>query len=220
VREHDPSGRDAELFRRHHYSNGKGPTMKGAKGAELVDGLKIREGDYKLIKMRFSAFFNTHLDVLLKGSGIKRLVVVGMQLSFICIMFHADMSRPNIVVYLPYFDDTQILGLIFHKNGQSGILYYFFKKRKTLRHLLFHWSGEILGVMHSNADMTANDIITLLNCPTFVCSPGVQTPNCIRQTVFDAVALDYEHVTVIVDATAAATPEIHSCELLYFTTCH
>jgi hypothetical protein len=47
VREHDPSGRDAELFRRHHYSNGKGPTVKGAKGAELVDGLKIREGDLK-----------------------------------------------------------------------------------------------------------------------------------------------------------------------------
>lgn len=38
---------------------------------------------------------------------------------------------------------------------------------------------------------------------------GVQTPNCIRQTVFDAVALDYQSVTVIVDATAAATPEIH-----------
>lgn len=38
---------------------------------------------------------------------------------------------------------------------------------------------------------------------------GVQTPNCIRQTVFDAVALDYERVTVIIDATAAATPDIH-----------
>jgi nicotinamidase-related amidase len=38
---------------------------------------------------------------------------------------------------------------------------------------------------------------------------GVQTPNCIRQTVFDAVALDYQSVTVIVDATAAATPDIH-----------
>ncbi|KAK3156595.1 hypothetical protein QOZ80_2AG0109300 [Eleusine coracana subsp. coracana] len=38
---------------------------------------------------------------------------------------------------------------------------------------------------------------------------GVQTPNCIRQTVFDAVALDYEKVTVITDATAAAEPEIH-----------
>lgn len=39
---------------------------------------------------------------------------------------------------------------------------------------------------------------------------GVQTPNCIRQTVFDAVELDYPNVTVITDATAAATPEIHT----------
>lgn len=38
---------------------------------------------------------------------------------------------------------------------------------------------------------------------------GVQTPNCIRQTVSDAVALDYENVSVIVDATAAATPDVH-----------
>ncbi|KAI9107923.1 hypothetical protein K1719_021259 [Acacia pycnantha] len=42
---------------------------------------------------------------------------------------------------------------------------------------------------------------------------GVQTPNCIRQTVFDAVALDYQPVTVIVDATAAATPDIHHANL-------
>ncbi|RZC50302.1 hypothetical protein C5167_018729 [Papaver somniferum] len=38
---------------------------------------------------------------------------------------------------------------------------------------------------------------------------GVQTPNCIRQTVFDAVELDYQSVTVIVDATAAGSPEVH-----------
>ncbi|KAJ7963032.1 Isochorismatase family protein [Quillaja saponaria] len=37
---------------------------------------------------------------------------------------------------------------------------------------------------------------------------GLQTPNCIRQTVFDDVALDYQPVTVLVDATAAA-PDIH-----------
>lgn len=70
-------GRDVELFRRHHYSNGKGPTMKGAKGAQLVEGLKIREGEYKLVKTRFSAFFNTNLDALLKATRIKRLVIVG-----------------------------------------------------------------------------------------------------------------------------------------------
>ncbi|XP_057797236.1 probable inactive nicotinamidase At3g16190 [Salvia miltiorrhiza] len=42
---------------------------------------------------------------------------------------------------------------------------------------------------------------------------GVQTPNCIRQTVFDAVSLDYHEVTVIVDATAAATSEIHNANV-------
>lgn len=42
------------------------------------------------------------------------------------------------------------------------------------------------------------------------CILGVQTPNCIRQTVFDGVALDYKSVTVILDATAAATPDIHA----------
>ncbi|PHU11424.1 putative inactive nicotinamidase [Capsicum chinense] len=34
---------------------------------------------------------------------------------------------------------------------------------------------------------------------------GVQTPNRIRQTVFDAVALDYQRMTVIIDATTTAT---------------
>ncbi|KAK3005545.1 hypothetical protein RJ639_015970 [Escallonia herrerae] len=43
---------------------------------------------------------------------------------------------------------------------------------------------------------------------------GVQTPNCIRQTVFDAVELDYESVSVIVDVTAAATPEIYAANVV------
>ncbi|KAM7252890.1 hypothetical protein ACFE04_003973 [Oxalis oulophora] len=115
VREHDPLGRDVELFRRHLYSAEKaGPTSKGHKGAELVDGLVIKDGDYKLVKTRFSAFFDTHLHSVLQTAGIDKLVIV-----------------------------------------------------------------------------------------------GVQTPNCIRQTVFDAVALNYQPVTVIVDATAAATMDIH-----------
>lgn len=51
VREHNPLGRDVELFRRHQYSPGKvGPAVKGSRGAELVDGLVIREGDYKLVR--------------------------------------------------------------------------------------------------------------------------------------------------------------------------
>uniref|UniRef100_A0A452Y8G4 Uncharacterized protein n=1 Tax=Aegilops tauschii subsp. strangulata TaxID=200361 RepID=A0A452Y8G4_AEGTS len=37
----------------------------------------------------------------------------------------------------------------------------------------------------------------------------VQTPNCIRRTIYDVVALDYEKVTVFIDATVVARPNIH-----------
>ncbi|XP_021736894.1 probable inactive nicotinamidase At3g16190 [Chenopodium quinoa] len=114
VREHDALGRDVELFRRHLYSDKGGPTVKGHEGAELVEGLEIHKGDYKLVKTRMSGFFATNLHSFLLTSGIDSLVFV-----------------------------------------------------------------------------------------------GIQTPNCIRQTVFDAVALDFPSVSVIVDATAAKTPEVH-----------
>uniref|UniRef100_A0A0D6R3Q7 Isochorismatase-like domain-containing protein n=1 Tax=Araucaria cunninghamii TaxID=56994 RepID=A0A0D6R3Q7_ARACU len=49
VREHDEYGRDVEHFRRHLYGEGKAkPTLKGTKGADLVEGLVIQKGDYKL----------------------------------------------------------------------------------------------------------------------------------------------------------------------------
>ncbi|KAL5054950.1 hypothetical protein RYX36_035632 [Vicia faba] len=91
-----------------------GSTTKGSEGEELVDGLVIREEDFKLVKTRFSAFFSTHLHSVLQREGINSLVIT-----------------------------------------------------------------------------------------------GVQTPNCICQTVFNDVALDYQHVTVLFDATVAATPDIH-----------
>jgi len=77
VREHDPTGRDVELFRRHFYSRGSGPAVKGSQGAELAEGFVIKDGEYKLVKGRFSSFFATNLDSVLKTSGIKNLVVTG-----------------------------------------------------------------------------------------------------------------------------------------------
>ncbi|XP_031277688.1 probable inactive nicotinamidase At3g16190 [Pistacia vera] len=78
VRKHDPQGRDVELFRRHFYSTGKMcPACKGSPGAELVEGLVIKEGDYKLVKTRFSAFFATPLHSFLQSAGIHSLVITG-----------------------------------------------------------------------------------------------------------------------------------------------
>ena len=88
VREHDPVGRDVELFRRHFYGPGKvGPTAKGSAGSELVEGLMVEEGDYKLVKTRFSAFFASNLHSLLTTNGIHSLVVVGKFLTSFAFLF-------------------------------------------------------------------------------------------------------------------------------------
>ena len=71
-------GRDVEIFRRHLYGPGKtNPASKGSVGAELVDGLVIKEGDYKVVKTRFSAFFATNLHSFLHSNNINNVVVTG-----------------------------------------------------------------------------------------------------------------------------------------------
>jgi nicotinamidase-related amidase len=45
---------------------------------------------------------------------------------------------------------------------------------------------------------------------------GVQTPNCIRATAFDAIAHDYPSVVVLSDATAAASDEVHAGTFCYY----
>lgn len=48
---------------------------------------------------------------------------------------------------------------------------------------------------------------------THVVLTGVQTPNCIRATAYDAIAEDFADVSVISDATASATDAIQSANL-------
>ena len=42
---------------------------------------------------------------------------------------------------------------------------------------------------------------------------GVQTPNCVRGTVVDGLAYDFD-VALLDDAIAAQTPEIHRANML------
>jgi nicotinamidase-related amidase len=41
---------------------------------------------------------------------------------------------------------------------------------------------------------------------------GVQTPNCVRTTAYDAIAYDFDTI-IIKDCSAAATPEVHANNL-------
>ncbi|MHB1153345.1 MAG: cysteine hydrolase family protein [Eubacteriales bacterium] len=54
-----------------------GHFVKGTPDAAIIPPLAPREGEELIIKNRWNAFFNTHLDELLKNSNIKNLVMTG-----------------------------------------------------------------------------------------------------------------------------------------------
>ncbi len=76
---HRISGIDAESFRRHFFLEGKPFGIEGTSGAEIVKEIAPKEGDIKITKQRFSAFFATDLDLVLRGLGVKNVYVCGTQ---------------------------------------------------------------------------------------------------------------------------------------------
>lgn len=76
---HRPSGVDAELFRRHFFEEGHPFCIAGSKGAEIPDEIAPEPGDYTITKQRFSAFFGTDLDIILRGLGTKNVYLTGTQ---------------------------------------------------------------------------------------------------------------------------------------------
>jgi len=55
---------------------------------------------------------------------------------------------------------------------------------------------------------TELDLMLRTLCATTVYVTGIQTPNCIRTTVFDAIAYNYQ-VVLVDDATGASSEEVH-----------
>jgi len=78
-RTHHPSGIDAELFRRHFFDESKPFCTVGTKGAEIVEAISPKPGDISITKRRFSAFFCTDLNIILRGLGAKNIYIVGTQ---------------------------------------------------------------------------------------------------------------------------------------------
>lgn len=78
-RAHRASGADAELFRRHLFEEGRPFCVAGTEGAEVVAAIAPQQGDYTVAKLRFSAFFGTDLDILLRGLGVRNIFITGTQ---------------------------------------------------------------------------------------------------------------------------------------------
>ncbi len=52
--------------------------IAGTKGAEVIPELKVCEKDYVIPKRRYSGFFQTDLDILLRELGVKTVVMTGL----------------------------------------------------------------------------------------------------------------------------------------------
>jgi gluconolactonase len=51
--------------------------VRGSWGAAPADGLEAQEGDHVVEKMRMNGFYDTRLDILLRGLGAETIVITG-----------------------------------------------------------------------------------------------------------------------------------------------
>lgn len=56
---------------------GANALVRGTWGAAPVDGLEPQTGDHVVEKMRMNGFYNTRLDILLRGLGVENLIITG-----------------------------------------------------------------------------------------------------------------------------------------------
>lgn len=78
-RHYRADGSDVELTRYANFAKAGGCLVRGTEAAEIIDELKPIEGEYLVVKQRWSAFFQTELDLLLRRLGVDQVVVTGVQ---------------------------------------------------------------------------------------------------------------------------------------------
>lgn len=79
AREYLADGSDIEISRRDAFMQGPKYALPGTDGVRIVNELTPLDGEHTIIKKRFSAFFGTELDPMLKRLGINQLVICGTQ---------------------------------------------------------------------------------------------------------------------------------------------
>ena len=70
-------GSDVECTRYQSWVAGGRSMAPGSYGAEEPEGLRPQEGDYTIIKPRWSAFFQTELDLILRRMDIRTVILAG-----------------------------------------------------------------------------------------------------------------------------------------------
>jgi nicotinamidase-related amidase len=81
VREYRADGSDVEITRLDALKE-KNMVVPGTQGVRIAPGLEPVDGEYRIVKQRFSAFMFTELDLILRRKGVTHLAVTGTQLPF------------------------------------------------------------------------------------------------------------------------------------------
>ena len=77
TRNYRPDGSDVECTRYAAWKAGGRGMAPGSYGAEAPEGLRPLPGDYALVKPRWSAFFQTELDLILRRLGVRTVILTG-----------------------------------------------------------------------------------------------------------------------------------------------
>lgn len=76
---HRKDGCDVDKARIDLFNRTNGFLLEGSYGSEIVTDLSPEPRDLIITKKRFSAFFSTELDLILRRIGIKKIVIGGVQ---------------------------------------------------------------------------------------------------------------------------------------------
>lgn len=74
---HDPNDAEFEVFGRH--------SVRGTRGAEMIEEIRVAPGDRVVRKTRYSGLFGTELEEVLRGLGVSDVYVSGV-CTAICVM--------------------------------------------------------------------------------------------------------------------------------------
>jgi len=59
--------------------------IRGTKGAEVIDELKPKKGDYTINKESYSGFYNTNLETVLRSLNVDTVVITGVH-THVCVL--------------------------------------------------------------------------------------------------------------------------------------
>ena len=79
IREYRADGSDIEISRRAAFLAGPQYVVPGTPGAEIVEALRPVSGEYRIVKPRFSAFFGTELELILRRLEVTDVAICGTQ---------------------------------------------------------------------------------------------------------------------------------------------